>query len=113
EVLRDGPIPVGRFNRVAMTGVPFKQAGVTLYKGFVDYMTEAQRFQNEAISLSMAYLARGPKSPLFYAPGAFFNEEEALRQIAMPFPAIKMRPGFKEKIQQGDDLRFPDFVESF
>lgn len=113
EVLKDGPAQVGRFNRIAMTGVPFKQAGTTLFKGFVDYMTEAQRFQNETISLSMSYLARGPKSPLFYVAGAFDNDETAMRQLAMPFPAIKVRPGFKEKIQQGEDLRFPEFIEAF
>lgn len=113
EILRDGPIPCGRFNRICMTGVPFKQAGVTTFKGFVDYMTDAQRFQNEIISLSVAYLARGPKGPLMYAPGAFANDETALRQLSMPLAAIAMKPGFKDKVDWGPDLPFPQALDKF
>lgn len=113
EVLKDGPMPNGRFNRICMTGVPFKQMGVTTFKGFVDYMTEAQRFQNEVISLSMAYLNRGPKGPLMYSPGAFLDEENALRKLGMPLPAIAMKPGFKDKVDWGPDLPFPQALDKF
>jgi len=113
EILRDSVMRVGRFNRIAMTGVPFKQPGATIFKGFVDYMKEPQKFQNEAISLSMSYLARGPKGPLLYGPGAFENEETAMRQLAMPFAAIKMRVGYKEKVDWGPDLKFPDALDKY
>jgi hypothetical protein len=113
EVLRDGPMKIGRFNRIAMTGVPFKQAGVTLFKGFVDYMKDPQRFQNEIISLSVSYLARGPKGPLMYTAGAFDNEETAMRQLSMPLAAIKMRPNWKDKVEWGPDLPFPTALDKF
>lgn len=113
EILRDEEMQVRRFNRICMTGVPFKQQEATIYKGFVDYMTDGQRFQNEVISLAVAYLARGPKGPLMFGPGAFDNEDMAMKQLSTPMAAIKMRANWKEKVEWGPDLAFPQALGEY
>lgn len=113
QVIQEEEIPVYRFTRVCKTGFPYKQLEAVIFYSFLHYMKDPQKFQNEVISLSMSYLQRGPKSPLFYEAGAFEDEDKAAKQMSSPFPLIKMKRGGREKIQWGPDTEFPAAISHY
>lgn len=110
NVIQEEELPVHRFTRICKTGFPFKQMESTIFYGFLHYMKDPQKFQNEAISLAHSYLARGPKSPLMYEAGAFENDQEAAKQLSSPIGIVKLKRGGADKIKWGPDVTFPDAI---
>lgn len=113
EVISEGDIPVKRFTRIPMTGFPAKTLEQTTYFGWVNYMKDPQRFQNEVVSLAVSYLQRGPKGPLLVEPGAFEDDQEAARQLSQPTAMIRLKRGGRERLEWGPDLPFPSAISAY
>lgn len=114
RVISEEDIPERRFTRIVTTGMPFKAFEGTDYDGIVEDMKDPQRFKNHMISLGASYVARGPKMPLFYEPGAFEDSDEAIgRKLSTPFAAIRMKRGGITKFQAGSDIQMPTWLPQF